>query len=356
MTDFIQIDFLAVGDTTSGDAITLQYSKDGTQNVHIIDGGFNDTGSDIINHITTYYGNSHIRITRVIVTHQDGDHTKGLKTVLENMDVDELWMLRPWLYADQLIEHFQHWSNVDNLKKHLKEIYSNIADLEEIAEKRRIKIKEPFQSEQIGDFMVLAPSKERYLELVIQSEKTPEISKESQFSESVQSSIYNSIKRYLWGDENLSKEPTSAENEMSIVQYGKIDNRSILFTGDAGIGTITEAISYLKHIYGDVPQIGIFHVPHHGSRRNISSEILDTLFGDKVSQSEYRNSRFQAVISAGKNDPKHPRKATIRALYHRAANVVATKGKTICFSSTNAPERNGWTSTKPLDYPEDQEE
>lgn len=361
MTDFFEIDFLAVEAKKSGDAITIRYSIDGKETIHVVDGGFESTGESIITHLKEYYGQvGTINIDRVIVTHQDHDHTRGLRTVLSECNVRELWMLRPWNYSDELIERFQRWRNSDNLSKKLKEIYPNIVALEEIALEKGIQIYEPFQGEKIGKFIVLAPSKDRYLDLVAQSEKTPDTVTENNKSDTAEKnfvleSIINFIKS-AWGDENLSAEPTSAENEMSIVQYTSLDEQNILLTGDAGVGTLSEAVEYLKKINGgELPKIHRFQVPHHGSRRNVSSELLDELFGEKLS-SPSTEDKFTAIISSAKEDNNHPRKAVIRALKHRGAKVIATEGYTIRIFSDAAPPRNGWNPVIPLEYPEDQEE
>ena len=39
---------------------------------------------------------------------------------------------------------------------------------------------------------------------------------------------------------------------------------------------------------------------------------------------------FSAIVSANSNDDSHPKKATIRALVHRGANVVKTEGTIQC--------------------------
>ena len=359
MADFFEIDFLDVECKKSGDAITMRYSKNGAESIHVIDGGFVSTGDSVVNHIKKYYGGN-ARVSRVIVTHPDRDHAGGLRAVLEQLEVGELWMLRPWLYSEELMERFKRWTNVDNLTKRLKEIYPNIAALEEIALDKNIPIYEPFQGSNIGEFRVLAPSKDSYLNLVSESEKTPETITEAQFSEksSSLSQVFDSLVKFIkaaWGDENLSSQPTSNENEMSVVQFAEIDNQTIMLTGDAGKITLTEAINYLEGMYGYLPKIDRFQVPHHGSRRNVSSEILDRLFGKKIGEYESRD-KFTAVISSAKEDEDHPRKAVIRAFHHRGAKVIATEGKTVCCSSRNAPQREGWSAVTPMDYPNDQEE
>lgn len=268
-------------------------------------------------------------------------------------------MLRPWLYADELIDRFPRWSNVENLTRRLKEIYPNIAALEEIAEAKKIPVFEPFQGAKIGEFIVLAPTKERYLDLVVESEKTPESTGESSqsllergrtFVEKVVSFV-----KTAWGVEVFSPEETSSENEMSVVQYANLCDKKILLTADAGRGALTEAADYAPSAGLTLPGIDRFQVPHHGSRRNVSTEILDCWLGEKLpEQLKEGSENFTAIISASKEDKDHPRKAVIRACIHRGAEVISTEGRDICVWST--PTRENWTAVSGLPYPEEQEE
>ena len=179
MSDFFEIDFLDVESSKSGDAIPLRYQVNEAITIHIVDGGFQDTGPKVVEHVQKYYGKP-AYIDRVVASHPDGDHAGGLRTVLEEFDVGELWMLRPWLYADEMIDRFSRFTSVENLEKRLKEIYPNIAALEEIAEDKDIPIYEPFQGARIGAFTVMAPTRARYLDLIVESERTPESVKEAQ--------------------------------------------------------------------------------------------------------------------------------------------------------------------------------
>lgn len=92
MSDYYEIDFIKIEASSSGDAITLRYCIDGKETIHVVDGGFKDTGDLIVQHINSYYGNPD-KIDRVIVTHSDKDHTGGLASVLNNFEIGELWML-----------------------------------------------------------------------------------------------------------------------------------------------------------------------------------------------------------------------------------------------------------------------
>ena len=358
MSDYFEIDFLDVEAKDSGDAIPLRYKIGDVTRIHVTDGGFQKTGDKVVEHINKYYDDPDT-IDAVIVSHPDGDHAGGLQTVLEELGVSELWMLRPWLYADELINRFAHYTKPENLADKLKEIYSKIAELEEIAEEKDIPIYEPFQGAKIGEFAVLAPTKDRYLDLVVESDKTPKAASESTQSllgqglDFVGKAAARAISfiRAAWGEEKFSLEETSHENEMSVIQYAYLCEKKILLTADAGRGALTEAANYAQRI---LPGIDYFQVPHHGSRRNVSTEIFNRWLGNILAdQLEEGRETFHAVISASKEDKDHPRKAVVRACIHRGGRVVSTEGRNIQ-AHQNAPPRN-WPTAPALPYPDEQE-
>lgn len=143
---------------------------------------------------------------------------------------------------------------------------------------------------------------------------------------------------------------------MSIVQYAELNDKKIMLTGDAGREALEEAKNYLvDNLYVSLPGVDYFQVPHHGSRRNVSSELLDEICGSKLSLLKKGTENFTAVISSAKEDKDHPRKAVVRALWHRGAKVITTEGKTISCSKS-APIREGWIPVESEPYPEDQED
>jgi hypothetical protein len=239
-----------------------------------------------------------------------------------------------------------------------------LAALEEIALEKNIPIREPFQGETIGAFTVLAPSKSRYLDLIVESERTPESVEEAEetslaalgrFVERAATKAVNLL-RAAWGEEVFSTDETSAENEMSVIQYANLCGQSILLTGDAGRAALTEAAAYAPTAGLILPGIHRFQVPHHGSRRNVSTEILDGWLGERLSTKPLPGQgKFHALISAAKEDTAHPRNAVVRALWHRGGIVVTTEGADLR-TSYNAPARATWGPAQPLAYPDEQEE
>jgi len=363
MDDYFEIDFLDIESSKSGDAITLRYRLNGTSVIHIVDGGFQDVGKKIVKHVQGYYDYPSY-IDHVVATHPDGDHAGGLRTVLQEFRVGALWMLRPWLYADEIIHRFSRFTSVDNLRRRLKEIYPNIAALEAIAIDRNIPIHEPFQGANIGIFKVMAPTKSRYLDLIVESEQTPESVEEKQPSSlaevliSLEKAAAKAISfiKAAWGVEVFSPEETSAENEMSVIQYATLCGYKILLTADAGRSGLMEAAEYAPYAGLTLPGIDRFQIPHHGSRRNVSTEILDIWLGPRShTMPLVGEEKFQAFVSSAKDDKDHPRKSVVRAFIHRGGKVFATEGKCLR-TEENAPPRHGWVPAPFLIYPEEQEE
>lgn len=358
MTKFFEIDFLQVGEKGSGDAIGIRYADDDDiEYVHVIDGGYSDDGEKLVDHIKKYYGNPSF-IDHVVLTHPDGDHAAGLKTVLEEFSVGVLWMNRPWKHIQNLLPLFDYEYTETGLTQRLKKDFPFTADLEKIAEENDVEIQNAFQGDEIGKFTVLAPSQERYVQLIVESEKTPEAERKALIEGSIFQRTYVVLKNIiaLWGEENLKgdTEGTSAENESSIVQFAELCDEKILMTGDAGVETLEEAYDFAVSMGVPLPGIDRFDVPHHGSRRNLSVDILDKWLGPKL-DAESDDSAIHAIVSANPNDKNHPKKAVVRALIHRGAKVVQTTNGTIR-TSKNAPDREGWSAATRWVYPSDMEE
>lgn len=356
MSRYIQIDFLGVETNKSGDAITLRYEVNGIMTVHVVDGGFIDTGDEIINHLNTYYGTT--KIDHVVLTHSDQDHANGLRAVLEKCEVGCLWMNRPWLYAAELLPQFRTYNSVEALERKLRNEYGGPAALEEIALNRNIPICNVFQGTQIGAFTVLAPSKHRYLRLITESEKTPEAVIAKSVLEEAMESVTRALAagvarvRAAWGEEIFPASGTSSENEMSVVQYACINNKRILLTGDTGRDGLTEAADYFERICGQLPGIWCFQVPHHGGRHNVNTEVLDRWLGPKLTAQPSKPT-WNAVCSSAKADEHHPKMAVKRAFMHRGAHWAETEGKTICVG--HGIVRPDWSTAPQAIYPTEQE-
>jgi beta-lactamase superfamily II metal-dependent hydrolase len=355
MSEFVEIDFLAVETAKSGDAIAIRYSMNGATIVHVVDGGFLDTGDKLVEHLKTQYQTTHV--DHVVLTHTDQDHVNGLRKVLETCTVGCLWMNRPWLYADELIHRFETYNSVDALRRRLRTVYAAAANLEELAIEKGIPIGSPLQGTAIGSFTVLAPSKARYLDLVVASEKTPVAVDEGKalglggyFVKALKAAA--NLVKAAWAHEYFPLDGTSSENEMSVVQYANIASRRILLTGDTGRDGLIEAAAYAPYVGLQLPGLWMFQVPHHGGRHNVSTEVLDVWLG-KPLPGPVADHAFNALCSSAKADEHHPKNSVIRAVHHRGGHFAATEGRNLCLSHGIA---RGWVPVPQCPYPEEQEE
>jgi hypothetical protein len=351
MADFYEIDFLAVETKQSGDAITLRYSYDGRDIIQVVDGGFTDMGAKVLDQIDTHYRKG-AAIDFVVLTHPDNDHAAGLKHVLENRAVSNLIMNRPWAHARELLP-YTTFGSLESLEKRLREAFPYSDALEEIAIRKGIDIYDGFQGTTFGHFTILAPSRTRYLDLILDAAN---VRRSALGLESISGLLKKQAEPHdvyaNWGEEHFSPNATSPRNEMSIVQFATLAGKKIMLTGDAGRDTLSEAIAFAKSVKIPLPGIDVFQVPHHGSRRNVSSAILNELLGDILpGPSETR--KFCAFVSSAKEDPHHPRKSVLRAMHHRGGSVYATEGRQI--RTAQGLERTNWKAITPEPYPNTQE-
>jgi len=363
VADYYEIDFLGVETDKSGDAIPLRYELSGQTFIHVVDGGFPAEGERVVAHINEYYGKPRT-IDHVICTHPDADHAGGLRAVLETFKVGTLWMNRPWIYADELLPRFAKFTNVDNLRRRLREVYPNLVALEEIALRLGINIQPAFQGTPIGVFVVMTPTRARFLDLIVESERTPESIDEvnqdplTAFADAFAKTVKTAVAylRSAWGEEVFPPGDTSAENAMSIVQYAKLCGDTLLLTADTGRYGLLDVVNYARHVGLILPGLSRVQVPHHGSRHNVSTETLDLILGPRhATQQELGSDTPYAVVSSAKADEAHPRRSVVRAFMHRGYRVFPTEGSSIHVKSSGAPARN-WGKAIAMTYPEEQED
>ena len=356
-----EIDFLAVGEgKRSGDAIALRYSDAASKRIHVIDGGDQAAGERMVGHIRKYYGNPSY-IDAVICTHGDDDHSSGLREVIKAFRVGCIWMNRPWLYASSIIEDFKdRRMRVASLARRLHEEYPILAEIEALAEERRIPIHEAFQGARVGAFTILAPSKERYIQLIPEFSRTPEQAESHRSHSSVPKGLLaiaaqsvRAVAEWVletWDRETLEEDvETSASNESSVVQLAQFEGKRILLTGDAGVIALGEAADYAEAHGYNLPGINILQVPHHGSRRNVSPTSLDRWLGPRLS--EGKSSGTVAYASVAKESTTHPRKNVVNAFMRRSATVYSTKGATL-WHNRGMPERRAWRAATVLEFSE----
>ncbi|SHI71221.1 ComEC/Rec2 family competence protein [Flavobacterium terrae] len=350
----LEIDFMPVGDgEKSGDAIALRFGlyEDGrwkNQKVFIIDGGNLASGDALVKHVKEVYKTN--KVDRVILTHPDSDHASGLRKVIEGLEVEKIWMHRPWNHwgdlKDSIVDgRITRKSFTDKLRN----AYQYAHDIEQLAIENKIEIFSPHQgsSYTINEediLTVLGPSKELYTSLVQASGKTPDMGVFESvrgFSADTKTKTKFVREDLTFETENLAETdvPTSAENDMSLVLLLTVGKARVLFTGDAGTQGMHKAIYYATEKGISLKNLNVFDVPHHGSRRNLSKGIL-----------RHISANYSVVSCSVLGAPKHPSPIVINSLIRRNMTPYKTQGKVLNFRFGSVPTREGYTTAIPMPF------
>lgn len=333
-----EIEFLAVGEAScAGDAIIIRYGEEHSYQVMLIDGGHAETGKTLVSHLRRYFGNG-VTLEHVVLTHSDADHASGLRAVLEEIPVRNLWLHIPWLLADRTF--FQgNWSD-EGLRKTIKGNYDIVSEIVDLAIQAGSALHYPFEGNAIGPFTVCSPSLWTYQRLLPQFDKTPDPDQDAIQAcqmwlgkESLAQRLIEKARTTIagWTNETWSNErlrdggQTSASNETSVVLFGQFEDGNVLLTGDAGTNALTWTADQLDNWGLPLQGFKFVQVPHHGSRRNVGPTVLNRLVGPIMPEGS--SSIFSAYVSAPADDSKHPRRIVTNAFWRRGGQVIATQGQ-----------------------------
>lgn len=346
-----EIDFLPVGEESkSGDAIALRYGNlsggRSDQTVIVIDGGFRDDGSELIDHLDKYYQTDTVDI--VVSTHPDRDHISGLRTLLEGVQVGELWMHLPARHSVGAAESRASGFSLGRYSEVVTKSLQDSSDLEDLAAERGIEIVEPFTGVGTADgvFTVIGPDEDFYVELLEEMEtadRTVDVG-------ATVAAAGRAVRRFFtesWWKESLTDDgETSPSNNSSVVSLLSVDGKHLMLTGDAGTPALVRAAAQLDAQGISAGDLRFVQVPHHGSRRNVGPTTLDRLLGAIQAEEIELGTAF--VSSARKGEPKHPSKKVTNAFKRRGYPVHATQGKPRCHHSSGVQTRPGWSASAPL--------
>lgn len=344
-----EVAFLQVGDGgCGGDAIVIRYgnllANPVQQRILVIDAGYADTGKAVVDHVKNVYKSN--RVDLVLSTHPDNDHVGGLYEVVTELTVGELWMHRPWNHTRGTASLYKDGRLTDaGISAKLRKALSTARDVETAASRRGITIREPFTGrvDESQSLVVLGPTEAYYESLLPQMSCTPDSILEQAIRYAARGLMQKAKDAYYSVRESWERDgiddnptPTSAENNSSVVSLFGCDGKYFLFTADAGIPALTNALDALNPQW-DLNQLFMVQVPHHGSRHNVGPTILDRMLGPKLSAPAKKRHAF---VSVGKEPTtKHPSRRVLNAFTRRGATVWQHEGGTVTFHR-EAPPRN----------------
>ena len=98
---WVEVDFLAVGDKQSGDAVCVRLGNcrrgQSSQYVIVIDGGFKGDGDRVVSHLREYYYTEEIDL--LISSHPHQDHNQGMLEIVDKCRVKDFAIHQPWTHV-----------------------------------------------------------------------------------------------------------------------------------------------------------------------------------------------------------------------------------------------------------------
>jgi beta-lactamase superfamily II metal-dependent hydrolase len=335
------IDFIYVGD---GDALIV-WARD--PNVYdyviFIDGGNAGNGQKIVDHyhenIEPYLMTS--RSIGFINSHPHNDHINGLIEVVELLGSKMNFAIYNdpvEFISEELREQIKksYLAKEDDDITHLYESFQKVLRLNELCKEHNLKKLSAFRETNLlgDDIKILSPSKEYYQGKVQQFTNIDFLKKED-FSIKVATVFDDEISSPCTIVDEIND--ASPENLSStVIQLTDSSGKKYILTADAGV----ESFDDMDKNGFDNENINLVQLPHHGSRRNISSAWLQ------------RFKPHMFIVSAAGN-VKHPRRAVVNCIKRNLPNTFVysthTSKNTLSYTTNREvfPNR-GWGSATPL--------
>lgn len=343
----IEIDILPASSAKKGGDSALirigkfNYSHEANnQKVILIDGGYAENADRIKNHLKTHYQTDIIDLA--IITHPDMDHLSGFRKLLElnEIKIKKTCIHDPWLHTNEIFQKTEDRRiTKKSLGRKFDETLSCLSNTLDLLEKQGVPNSEPFGYKKIDNLNIhiLGPSREYYRSLLYQF---PNMEGESGFSGKTE--IYAALEiNYRAGIDHFLENPrTSPKNNSSaIILIENEDGEAhALFTGDAGTEAITHALNTADRNKINYTGINLLQIPHHGSIKNISEEILD------------RISPKKAYVSAPSEHDEHPSPLLINHILGKGIKLFHIKDKNgVVFYHKTNNKRPDWGSANPAE-------
>jgi hypothetical protein len=249
--------------------------------------------------------------------------------VVRNIMVGQVWMHDPSRHFDFRNVRWRWRNSYSTAARKIERSMQDCSNFLDLLDRMRIPWREPFAGQMAGLFQVLGPTQRYYEELLRQFEKLDGVFVEDERAD--EPVYFSQLKESVNPDAVIDEDnETSAENNSSVLSQIVYKDSVLLFTGDAGVPALERAIIP----YG-IRNVKWLDIPHHGSKHNVSSGMLNRLMPDV------------AYFSA-KGTRKHPSVAVINALKRRGCTCYSTHKSGGLLYPIGIGLRQGWVPAEPL--------
>lgn len=275
------------------------------------------------------------KLDHVVCTHPHDDHAGGLLQIIKSrtIPIGRFWMHLPWRHINYNETRATLGRSNSWLAKQITASFDTQVELARLVDAHGIPCSEPFDGSFIGPLFVCGPTLDFYRARLAEFSSLDKI---TAYESAIAAYDFGrEVMKYITATENdsLTGGQTEPENESSTILYLQEGGDKFLFTADAGVAALTDA----RNRY-DLSNLHWLQVPHHGSGRNLTDDLVNL----------FKPAR--AAVSASGN-VKHPRRAVVNALKKTGALVHSThhpKALDLRFTRGTVPPRDGYVAAQAL--------
>ena len=319
----------------NADSIIIRHYIDNLPYIVLIDAGNTSDWEKIKTHLHTYYDTYTIDLA--ICTHPDNDHMGGFFGLLEDKDITflEFWLIDPAHHLD--VDDIRRYRTEDGARKAIRKIFNKPTDdsknLIDILLNNAVHTLTVISGHEhdLLPIKVVAPTEDYYGEVV----KNMVADYNVHVYEEADTSIYDeaeeqSIDTAKHSIDNCNDDGSPYNQSSIVLLYEPENNKKILFAGDATCASLIQMLNE----YPEINNIDLLKVPHHGSKHNLSTTIIDTL-------------KPKTSYISAKGSREHPSLAIVNYL-SKYGNVYSTHKCTSFIHRANGISRPNTTSISPF--------
>lgn len=305
-------------DVKDADAIVINYHDGNRWWTAVVDAGNVGDSNSVKAHVKHKENNKYI-IDYAFCTHPDKDHKGGFFDLLTDPQVEicNFYIRRPDILMRNDNRRLQY--NVGELERAAKAVYNHPTDSTRnlIDEARRYSfLVEPIIGQDIVGMplKVIGPRQDFFKEACYQMAiNFAEIEDETDAEKYAEDELPTEEDAKSVMDEQKEESPT---NKSSLILLFHPSSRNYLLAGDACSATLKDALE-------DNPRIipgCILKVPHHGSKHNLTTEVINML-------------RPSSAVISAKGSQKHPNRAVVHFLSKYCDVYSTSKSGTLTYQS-----------------------
>jgi len=335
----LEVDMLSLG---NADAILVTQWLNSNAVRVLIDGGNTSDAEKVLAKLQELrIGHLH----HVVCTHPHDDHAGGLVGVLTSkaVTIGQMWMHLPWAHINfQQLTATLSRAGKAKVANIVRASLDTSQQLYHLAVAKQIPIAEPFDKASIGPLYVCGPTVDFYRALLLEFSDLERLQRyetalaaheRKVMAEDFLSGVLLDGHPAAGDDGELGGARTEPENDASVILTAIHDGARFLFTADAGVPALQDAIS--RYVLSN---LNWMQIPHHGSRRNLTVDLV-----------KYFKPAHAFVSAAG--DKKHPRRKVVNAFKEVGTKVYGTHHPTprpLRHSVGQVPERAGYVAATAL--------